>query len=408
MGSKDNGKKIPRYLPASWLPTLIRDHRTGQLKFLDPKNKSPGNPEVDISGISTNCNLETSELLQKIRGITHPRSPSPTSSESDHSRTSTLVSRKSFDSRSSLQTVATSACAQELLPLLAAGSSTVLSQFDANGYFKGTGNRLAGGIKEYWITTEEGCVAFTNVIMQAIEEYVVTLSLDGEGDHMGRNGTLSQITINLAGKGVTFHLDTTVLGDKPFNSPGSAGKTFGDVLEDPIFPLLIYDSRGDSDALYHHAKVNMGGVIDLQIMKVACLGIQYPYMRGTRFYLPPLWKCVRDDLYLVADELVEWKRGKDEGREHCEKFGWSEYDRRPLPDVLKRYAAGDVVYMPHLYAVYHNMLKRYPMLMDWVIEESKRRVLLSTQPQYGVDDGTSGLVPESFAALDMSAFVTIE
>ena len=129
--------------------------------------------------------------------------------------------------------------------------------------------KLADEIVEIWVTQEERVSLFINYLSDLTQIGKVVLSLDCEGNNLGRDGTLSQVTLNLAAAGLTYHLDHTVLSKQLWKTQGRYGHTLKIFLEDPNIPILIYDVRGDSDGIHHHSGIVLGGVIDIQLMAIA-------------------------------------------------------------------------------------------------------------------------------------------
>jgi len=259
---------------------------------------------------------------------------------------------------------------------------------------------------ESWITTENDILSFVDYAVQSIQQTTAVISLDCEGNHLSREGTLSQVTLSFAPECQIVHLDFTVLGKKLFTTPGGSNITFQHILESIDIPILVWDVRGDSDSIYHHANVRLEGIIDLQVMKWACNLLDSMGPDSLKFVralnrLPSLADAVSQDLSLSDSEWSEWKKGKEEGRQYCELHGWKEYDKRPLAQVLRKYAAGDVVYLPHLYVVYYQKLSPYPQLMIWVIEQSSLRAHQSTLAEYNniYPKHMRGYVPEEWYQL---------
>lgn len=249
-------------------------------------------------------------------------------------------------------------------------------------------------------------MAFVDFLLDNTTADIVSRSLDFEGNNMGRDGTFSQATVNLAVGGHTFHLDVTVLGEQLFHTPGSKGFTLRHILEDPTFKLLFFDVRQDSDVIFSKYSIIMDGVLGLQLMAVAYSALACGSSGDHYFHLPGLAKCIDATIGIAVDtdEMIQWHKEKRDGRAYCDKHTWAVYNEKPLPDILKRYAAGDVIYMPHLYATYYDELQHYPDLMDWVVRESGLRVLQSTMQDYDSKCLMHRRVPQSFIDLPDSAF----
>ena len=87
------------------------------------------------------------------------------------------------------------------------------------------------------------------------------IALDCEGDNLSREGTLDILIIGTMNKKV-FLFDITRLGHAAFRH-GLRG-----FLESASKTKLMYDCRGDSDALHHLYDVKLAGVLDLQLVEI--------------------------------------------------------------------------------------------------------------------------------------------
>ena len=106
------------------------------------------------------------------------------------------------------------------------------------------------------------------------------LSVDLEGYHLGRDGTISLVQIFVHATNVVYLVHVAVLGAAAFSRPASvtSGRfkgmtlTLKTVLESSAVTKLFWDCRSDSDALYHIYGVKLAGVVDVQLWDVATRG----------------------------------------------------------------------------------------------------------------------------------------
>ncbi|KAG8900537.1 hypothetical protein FRC00_012402 [Tulasnella sp. 408] len=136
------------------------------------------------------------------------------------------------------------------------------------------------------------------------------LFVDLEGYELSRNGRLALVTIYVLPLAMTYIVDVTVLGEVAFTTEGEdlPGKTLKSLLEDKSIPKVLYDCRHDNDALYNLYKVDMKGVIDLQLMELATRS--FPY----RANVNGLARTIRNYAGLSLRDLVEWERVKSFGK----------------------------------------------------------------------------------------------
>ena len=253
-----------------------------------------------------------------------------------------------------------SASTKRVLPPLPGHFKTVL-KWDYKG------EKLLQGDKVLCLETKWQLKLFLE-LLPALRKDVVELFCDQEGDKLSRYGTLSLLQMTFAHLSTTFVLDVTVLGSAIFMTPGSTGLSLGHILEDPDISKVYFDVRMDSDALFYLFGIHLRGIIDLQLMEVCCRG-----PLGDRPRLMALDRCVLAHLELEWDEEKDWHKAKARGKAHCRKHGYSQYDVRPLPEALQKYAAQDTMCMPHLYATYLEKLQGLRLLANLILTESQRR-----------------------------------
>ncbi|XP_064642150.1 piRNA biogenesis protein EXD1-like [Lineus longissimus] len=86
------------------------------------------------------------------------------------------------------------------------------------------------------------------------------IAVDCEGVNLGRDGSLTVVAIGT--RTDTFLFDVLKLGARVFD------RGLREILEDVNTVKLMFDCRGDSDALWHHNKVRLANVMDIQLMQV--------------------------------------------------------------------------------------------------------------------------------------------
>jgi len=91
--------------------------------------------------------------------------------------------------------------------------------------------------------------------------YCPSLAVDLEGVTLGRNGSITVVTI--ATIDTVYLFDALKLGSQLFRKG-----LLKDILENPSAEKLMFDCRHDADALWHLHGVFLDGVLDLQLMDI--------------------------------------------------------------------------------------------------------------------------------------------
>jgi exonuclease 3'-5' domain-containing protein 1 len=143
------------------------------------------------------------------------------------------------------------------------------------------------------------------------------------------------------------------------------------ILESKDYLKVFFDVRNDSDAMYSHYQISLGGVIDLQLLEFASRSRKGRFIKG-------LAKCISEDGSLGWASSQEWQRTKDAGQRLFtpEKGGnYGVFLERPLSGALQEYCAQDVLVMPKLLAVYGRRIPSH--LAMQINAETLARVVLS-------------------------------
>eukprot|EP00033_Pygsuia_biforma_P000309 GCRY01000377.1.p1 GENE.GCRY01000377.1~~GCRY01000377.1.p1 ORF type:complete len:608 (+),score=133.82 GCRY01000377.1:385-2208(+) len=180
-----------------------------------------------------------------------------------------------------------------------------------------------------------------------------TLAVDLEGNNLSRHGSISLLQVD-DGRG-TFLFDIKELGAEGFEEGG-----LKELLESRRMDKLIFDSRNDSDALWHLYSIALQGVVDIQIL--ACmLERQQNGNDQQQEFLVGFGRALQL-LNISVDERESAQQVKKAGKTLFYSTMGSDHsiwDLRPLPAMLLKYAANDVHY---LFDMYHQWQALIPML----------------------------------------------
>ncbi|KAG9049844.1 hypothetical protein FS837_008894 [Tulasnella sp. UAMH 9824] len=165
---------------------------------------------------------------------------------------------------------------------------------------------------------------------------------------------------------MTYIVDVTTLGEASFTTEGEnlPGKTLKSLLEDKTIPKVLYDCRHDNDALYNLYRVDMEGVIDLQLMELATR--RFPY----RANVNGLARTIRNYGGLSPQALEEWEEVKTYGKEIFESAGPQTpglFEKRPLEEKVIEYSIQDCTILPGIYDRFNRLIQ--PMWRTKVEEE---------------------------------------
>ena len=159
-----------------------------------------------------------------------------------------------------------------------------------------------------------------------------TVGFDCEGDNLGRHGTTCYIQIRDYTKHQTYLVDLLTLGQRAWETPGlDKVTTLRTIFESVDIIKIVFDVRGDSNALYNDYKIKLAGVLDVQYL--ALLRMPYP-----RTYRVSFVSTMTNILSSDSKELQQWKKLKNYDFEG----DYSVFKERPLPKALKLYAINDV------------------------------------------------------------------
>lgn len=202
--------------------------------------------------------------------------------------------------------------------------------------------------------------------------------IDLEGIKLSRFGTIAIMQLHSRPTRRTYLVDIWTLGKAAFTTRGTrSSDTLQSILESNDIPKVFFDVRRDSDALYHHYKIKLGCIHDIQLMELAT--------RTThrKTLVAGLRQCIEQDSKLPKEEKLEWKVAKETGTNLLAPEKGGKYEvliQRPLSPEVKAYCIQDVHFLPRLWDVYHRKLRA--KWKDRLEKATRARVTESRAEEY--------------------------
>jgi hypothetical protein len=269
------------------------------------------------------------------------------------------------------------------------------------------------------------------------------LSIDLEGYHLSRHGTISLVQIFVHATNVVYLVHVAVLGAAAFSTPVAAASgifkgmplTLKAVLESSAVTKLFWDCRGDSDALYHLYGVKLAGVVDVQLWDAATRGsskerarvksLSHAFQQRMRRDLPEAaiksWSLIKDAGSMTHsgnsyEEAEHWyvqaggklpevtsskrqdsvgSRDSDSDNESSSK-GKDAFAQSPLRPLMQAYAVNDVRILPVM--LEHFTVKHRFWNADWqvrVCAASEARIEEGISPRFNASAAASGVKNEA-------------
>ncbi|KFY22597.1 hypothetical protein V493_06489 [Pseudogymnoascus sp. VKM F-4281 (FW-2241)] len=214
-----------------------------------------------------------------------------------------------------------------------------------------------------------------------------SLYINLEGIAVGRNGSISILSLHIAPTRETYLIDIHSLQKTAFSTTTASGNSLKNILESPTIPKVIFDIRNDSDALFNLFQISVDGIKDLYLMERAA--------RNGSWETPSLTECVEKDRsrQISNKERTEWQKAKEDGRRviASEKSGPFEVlNERPMKPEIIKYCQMDVLLFRSLYDIYSAAMRRKSHLHRWdsVLEETNDRIKESQNPLYDTHSDT--------------------
>lgn len=197
-----------------------------------------------------------------------------------------------------------------------------------------------------------------------------SLFIDLQGDSIGRNGTISVLTLFVVRPMKTIYLvDIHKLGANAFKTThAGSGASLQTILESATIPKVVFDVRNDSDALFAHYSISLGGVQDLQLMELAT-------RKSSKRLVSGLAKCIQVYTHLDRTKKEQWKKRRANQKWNQKMNYESSYEflhGRPLKPEVIRYCFESVALLRGLYRVINRKLD--PAWKDKVQSATKDRI----------------------------------
>lgn len=230
------------------------------------------------------------------------------------------------------------------------------------------------------------------LLLPHIKRWRPELACDCEGVNLSRNGSVTHLSIYILSFDHTWiiclhELNSAVLNTtirwsispedlpiplKPWRENIAAvfdasvnGTSLRRVLQSTKVGQLWFDIRADADALFKHYGIVLGHVMDIQILELVS---RY----GNRVMLHGLSKCV--DLYgkyfMKESDRLKWLYWKRQGTRFFKNLdgdnprGWYVLESFPLPEIARKYTAGDVEILFTLYEYFIPRLELISRQLD--------------------------------------------
>ncbi|EFY96889.1 DnaQ-like (or DEDD) 3'-5' exonuclease superfamily protein [Metarhizium robertsii] len=217
--------------------------------------------------------------------------------------------------------------------------------------------------------------------LQGLPSNPPSLFVDLEGIKLGRSGSVSLLSVHVAPTAKTYIIDIFKLGEEAFTATSTSGISLKNILESENIPKVFFDIRNDSNALFSHYGIRVGGIRDLQVMEFAT-------RRGppARF-ITGLANCIKYDCPMTESQKQSWLQMKDRaGRlyDPNKGGGYEVFNERPLRREICEYSAQDVALLPKLWEAYSTKLSHsnkafWQMMVD---DATLKRIKQSQSKHY--------------------------
>lgn len=248
------------------------------------------------------------------------------------------------------------------------------------------------------IDSEESLIPLLDSITSlAVEPPSLYINL--EGIAVGRNGSISILSLYIAPTKETYLIDIHSLQETAFSTTTASGNSLKNILESPTIPKVVFDIRNDSDALFNRFQISVDGIKVLHLMEIAARNGSWG-LDST----PSLTECIEKDRsrQISIKERTEWRKAKEDGYWVIapEKGGRFEVlNERPIKPEIIKYCQMDVLMFRSLYDIYSAAMRQKSHQHRWdsVLEKTNNRIKQSQNPFYdthlktkyfGWDDGS--------------------
>lgn len=169
-----------------------------------------------------------------------------------------------------------------------------------------------------------------------------------------RHASIAIMQMLLPPSPVVYLIDIHVLGRDVFTVATPQGITFQSVLESQEIPKVFFDVRQASHTLFHHYRVDLKCVVEIQLLEFYSRPHAGDFVKG-------ITKCIIEEMiHLPYMGGEDWDFYKNPGRNLVDptRGGTTEVlFERPLSEDLIRYCELDVIMMPGLLSLYAKRLE---------------------------------------------------
>mmetsp|Transcript_11791 Transcript_11791/g.15394 ORF Transcript_11791/g.15394 Transcript_11791/m.15394 type:complete len:272 (-) Transcript_11791:271-1086(-) len=212
------------------------------------------------------------------------------------------------------------------------------------------------------------------------------VSVDLEGTNLCRAGTICLIQMRgLSQNGNTpiYLFDIVALGKTAFEEGGLRS-----ILENGWFEKIMFDCRGDADALFHLYGVRLYGVYDLQVLHTLMFSTHNDmYLKGLKKVLEDFFSSTISDPYHLNSVLFELKQVKESGKvifDPAKGGSVTVWENRPLPQTLRKYAALDVQFLGTVSETWNSISNCYYSIAVKYISDMRVQMAIGNfQPSAG-------------------------
>ena len=188
------------------------------------------------------------------------------------------------------------------------------------------------------------------------------LAVDIEGESLSATGpiTILIVHVKLPGSRYTYLVDVQTLGNAAFDIKGNRNTNLRMILEEGKIQKCFFDCRTDAEALFYQYKVQVQGVIDVQVFWLAS-----EYFYWEKSFLTGLASCVESIRTLDASWNLWREKAKVDKEAGKRAFfpdvggSFETMAVRPMSNTLIAYCLGDVEHLADLYYCYWTKMRQY-------------------------------------------------
>lgn len=188
-----------------------------------------------------------------------------------------------------------------------------------------------------------------------------TLYIDMKGPALGRQGSISILTILLQPQRRLFAFDIFVMSKEAFSVTCVHGLSLANLLESTRISKTMFDARSCSDALFGLFGIQMRSVEELQLFELLARSSSRKYLNG-------LAQCVKKDPSLPLQDQAQWCMTRQLIRQSfLPSCGGNEglYTERPLREELALYCIHDI-------SVFHGLREHFRPLQTHEMRKKAR------------------------------------